>query len=156
MHLAQRKRRLLLVVRKGCGLRAGDDLTDLYREDVCAMEVLKEIAPEAEIAPYGLAGALDDEGRPLYDTLFYELPPGVRPGRANNVVAMPPGAYAEADFEGPWEDVKGTYRKLMRFVGGQGLRAANTFYEVAQMRLLNTDPALYRCRISIPVTQEDE
>lgn len=155
VRLAQRERRLLLAVRKGCGLRAGDDLTELYREDVCAMEVLKGIAPEAEIAPYGLAGALDSEGRPLYDTLFYELPPGVRPSSAKNVVGLSAGTYAEADFEGPWEDVKGAYDRLMRFVSSKGLRAADTFYEVAQMRLLDTDPVLYRCRISVTVKRED-
>lgn len=155
VRLAQRERRLLLVVREGCGLHVGDDLTDLYREDARALELLKGIAPEAEVAPYGLAGALDGEGQLLYDTLFYELPPGVRPCGAKNVVALPSGTYAEADYEGPWEDVMEAYEGLMRFVGTQELRAADTFYEVAQMRLLDTDPALYHCRISVPVTQED-
>ena len=57
----------------------------------------------------------------------------------------------EACFEGAWEAVGAAYDNPVAFAARKGLPRPTRFYEIAQMRLLDTDPENYRCRISAPM-----
>lgn len=153
VRLAKREERSLLIVRQRCLLRPGDSLAQLYRDDISAMDQLRKLGPAAEISPYGLSAVRDDTGQPLYDQLFYELAPGTRRPKHAEVEVLATGTYLEADFEGSWESVGTAYDNLTAFATQKGLPQPTRFYEIAQMRLLDTDPANYRCRISAQISQ---
>lgn len=89
----------------------------------------------------------------FYDQLFYELPPKTHPPKHATVETFPAGTYVEVDFEGKWETVGLAYDALTNFAAQKELPQPIQFYEVAQMRLLGTDPINYRCRISAPISR---
>lgn len=50
-------------------------MTPLFDLDATTMETLRLIGPEAEMAPYGLEAQVEDDGTPVYTSLFYALAP---------------------------------------------------------------------------------
>lgn len=153
VRLAEQEERSLLMVRQGCMLRPGDSLAQLYRDDISAMDQLRKLGPAAEISPYGLSAVQDKADQVFYDQLFYELPPKTHPPKHATAETLPAGTYVEVDFEGKWETVGLAYDALTNFAAQKGLPQPTRFYEVAQMRLLDTDPINYRCRISAPISR---
>ena len=151
VRLAKRNARRLLVIRQGCSFRPADGVAELNREDVGAMKVLRRLGPASEVAPYGLAAALDEEGGPVYSMLYYELPPSAEPSGELPVKELPAARYAEADYEGPWEEAREAYGRLSAFIEGERLESVGAFYETVQLRLFDSDPASFRCRIAIQV-----
>lgn len=154
LRLAKRARRRLLVIREGCSSRATEGvLAEFSREDAGAMKLLKELGPASEIAPYGLMATLDGSGEPVYDALYYDIPPSAAPPRGMNVKGQPPGLYAEVDYEGRWEEAREAYSKLSDFIEGERLNPMGKFYETVQTRLFDSDTSSFRCRIAIQVNE---
>lgn len=78
-------------------------MTPLFDLDATTMETLRLIGPEAKMAPYGLEAQVEDDGTPVYTSLFYALAPDadmskVPPGTRTRT--MPAGTYAVIDYNG--------------------------------------------------------
>lgn len=118
------------------------------------METLRLIGPEAEMAPYGLEAQVEDDGTPVYTSLFYALAPDadtskVPPGTRTRT--MPAGTYAVIDYNGTWSQVGCAYGTLREFIDERGLRADGPFRETSHIRLLDTDISKSNSSVSVAV-----
>lgn len=138
----------------GLALRADADMTPLFDLDATTMETLRLIGPEAEMAPYGLEAQVEDDGTPVYTSLFYALAPDadmskVPPGTRTRT--MPAGTYAVIDYNGTWSQVGCAYGTLREFIDERGLRADGPFRETSHIRLLDTDISKSNSSVSVAV-----
>lgn len=139
--------RYLLVVEDVTGLRIDDDWERVLAGDAGAMEALSSLGIEASLSPYGVTADLDGKGRPVYRELFYLMPRRPRRVPLGTIATLPAGSYGCVSYAGPWKGVGKAYDELAAFIGDKGLEARGPWYEISQMRLLDTDDDHYRCTV---------
>ncbi len=123
-----------------------------------ALETLGAIAPEAELAPYGMITAAHRSASEpqVYDAAFYLLPQGGRsPIDAPLLRVLPAGSYASVVYEGPWREAGRAHVELESFVAETGMRPKGDVLEIFGFRLFDGDSpdSTVKCRVCIRVEE---
>ena len=145
-------KRIVVFDDEGCtgGTSVSPRVTEAFRG---FLEALPTSAATAPIMPYGAMGrGLGEDGRPMYERGFCEVPKEASLPSHMDVITVSGGRYLSVDYDGDASNVGDAYEMIAAYARERNIALGKTWFETCLTGMLDGDWERHlRCEVSVRV-----